>query len=224
MGAIKALRALLGVLLCALLALSLWLTAQRQVLGREEAQLFGYTLKAVETSAMEPALPQGGLAAVAASPSYELGDPVLCGAGTFTRLVGAVDGDFIARGDGQGEEAEALLSPGTSGERWRPWFPGQRGFTGSSALGGGRRRFWRRGRCCCPSPPFWAWEGTRTPRPKGAGTGAATPAGIEKAPSPLGEGAFFAATDQRSRYQRKVSFRWESSQLSGYMLFCQSKG
>lgn len=43
-------------------------------------------------------------------------------------------------------------------------------------------------------------------------------------PRPLGEGAFFAAIDQRSRYQRKVSFRWESSQLSGYMLFCQSRG
>src|SRR5699024_6722336 len=99
MGAIKALRALLGVLLCALLALSLWLTAQRQVLGREEAQLFGYTLKAVETSAMEPALPQGGLAAVAASPSYELGDPVPCGDGTLTRLAGALDGHLIARGE-----------------------------------------------------------------------------------------------------------------------------
>lgn len=114
MGAIKALRALLGVLLCALLALSLWLTAQRQVLGREEAELFGYTLKAVETSAMEPALPQGGLAAVAASPSYELGDPVLCGDGTFQRLVGTVYGDFvfIARGDGEPQDKEALLPGG----------------------------------------------------------------------------------------------------------------
>ena len=82
MGAIKALRALLGVLLCALLALSLWLTAQRQVLGREEAQLFGYTLKAVETSAMEPALPQGGLAAVAA---------VLVTAGLVTFCAGATE-------------------------------------------------------------------------------------------------------------------------------------
>lgn len=130
MGAIKALRALLGVLLCALLALSLWLTAQRQVLGREEAQLFGYTLKAVETSAMEPALPQGGLAAVAASSSYELGDPVLCGDGTFTRLVGAVDGDFIARGDGQGEEAEALLSPGDIRGKVAALVPGAAGVYG----------------------------------------------------------------------------------------------
>ena len=121
MGAIKALRALLGVLLCALLALSLWLTAQRQVLGREEAQLFGYTLKAV---------PQGGLAAVAASPSYELGDPVLCGDGTLTRLVGAVDGDFIARGDGQGEEAEALLSPGDIRGKVAALVPGAAGVYG----------------------------------------------------------------------------------------------
>ncbi len=164
MGAIKALRALLGVLLCALLALSLWLTAQRQVLGREEAQLFGYTLKAVETSAMEPALPQGGLAAVAASPSYELGDPVLCGDGTLTRLVGAVDGDFIARGDGQGEEAEALLSPGDIRGKVEALVPGAAGVYGflSSWWGCGGSG----GGGAAAVPPFWAWEGTRTPPPK----------------------------------------------------------
>ena len=80
MGAIKALRALLGVLLCALLALSLWLTAQRQVLGREEAQLFGYTLKAVETSAMEPALPRAAWRRWLPAPLMNWGTQ--CSAGT----------------------------------------------------------------------------------------------------------------------------------------------
>ncbi len=130
MGAIKALRALLGVLLCALLALSLWLTAQRQVFHQEELAVGGLILAPVEGDAMEPALPQGGLAAVAASPSYELGDPVLCGDGTLTRLVGAVDGDFIARGDGQGEEAEALLSPGDIRGKVAALVPGAAGVYG----------------------------------------------------------------------------------------------
>ena len=43
---------------------------------------------------------------------YAIGEPGLFGAlydAGFTRLVGSVEGDFIARGDAQGEEAEALL-------------------------------------------------------------------------------------------------------------------
>lgn len=67
---------------------------------------------------------------MAASPSYELGDPVLCGDGTLTRLVGAVDGDFIARGDGQGEEAEALLSPGDIRGKVEALVPGAAGVYG----------------------------------------------------------------------------------------------
>ena len=134
MGAIKALRALLGVLLCALLALSLWLTAQRQVFHQEELAVGGLILAPVEGDAMSPALRDGDMAvAVSRSgyePPYSLGDPVLCVDGTLTRLVGAVDGDFIARGDGQGEEAEALLSPGDIRGKVAALVPGAAGVYG----------------------------------------------------------------------------------------------
>lgn len=118
MGAIKALRALLGVLLCALLALSLWLTAQRQVFHQEELAVGGLILAPVEGDAMSPALRDGDMAvAVSRSgyePPYSLGDAVLCVDGTFRRLVGTVYGDFvfIARGDGEPQDKEALLPGG----------------------------------------------------------------------------------------------------------------
>ena len=47
-------------------------------------------------------------------PPYSLGDAVLCVDGTFQRLVGTVYGDFvfIARGDGEPQDKEALLPGG----------------------------------------------------------------------------------------------------------------
>lgn len=136
MGAIKALRALLGVLLCALLALSLWLTAQRQVFHQEELAVGGLILAPVEGDAMSPALRDGDMAVAVSrfgyEPPYSLGDAVLCVDGTFQRLVGTVYGDFvfIARGDGQGEEAEALLSPGDIRGKVAALVPGAAGVYG----------------------------------------------------------------------------------------------
>ena len=156
-------------LLCALLALSLWLTAQRQVLGREEAQLFGYTLKAVETSAMEPALPQGGLAAVAASPSYELGDPVLCGDGTYP-AGRRVDGDFIARGDGQGEEAEASFPRGHPGEGGG-LVPGGAGVYGFLSSWWGPPAVLAAGALLLSLPALLGWKGPGRPAQKGQAQG-----------------------------------------------------
>ena len=108
MGAIKGLRVVLAVLLCQVLGGSLWLTVQRQVFHQEELAVGGLILAPVEGDAMSPALEQGSLAVAVPREDYQLGDVVLYGAG-FTRLVGSVEGDFIARGDAQGEEAEALL-------------------------------------------------------------------------------------------------------------------
>ena len=45
-----------------------------------------------------------------ATGNYQMGDAVLCGDGEFRRLVGTVEDSFIARGDGEGEEAETLLT------------------------------------------------------------------------------------------------------------------
>lgn len=108
MGAIKGLRVVLAALLCLVLGGSLWLTVQRQVFHQEELAVGGLILAPVEGDAMSPALEQGSLAVAVPREDYQLGDVVLCDAG-FTRLVGSVEGDFIARGDAQGEEAEALL-------------------------------------------------------------------------------------------------------------------
>ena len=108
MGAIKGLRVVLAVLLCLVLGGSLWLTVQRQVFHQEELAVGGLILAPVEGDAMSPALEQGSLAVAVPREDYQLGDVVLYDAG-FTRLVGSVEGDFIARGDAQGEEAEALL-------------------------------------------------------------------------------------------------------------------
>ena len=85
-----------------------WLTVQRQVFHQEELAVGGLVLAPVEGDAMSPALEQGSLAVAVPREDYQLGDVVLYDAG-FTRLVGSVEGDFIARGDAQGEEAEALL-------------------------------------------------------------------------------------------------------------------
>ena len=108
MGAIKGLRVVLAALLCLVLGGSLWLTVQRQVFHQEELAVGGLILAPVEGDAMSPALEQGSLAVAVPREDYQLGDVVLYDAG-FTRLVGSVEGDFIARGDAQGEEAEALL-------------------------------------------------------------------------------------------------------------------
>ncbi len=118
MGAIKGLRVVLAVLLCLVLGGSLWLTVQRQVFHQEELAVGGLILAPVEGDAMAPALRDGDMAvAVSRSgyePPYSLGDAVLCVDGTFQRLVGTVYGDFvfIARGDGEPQDKEALLPGG----------------------------------------------------------------------------------------------------------------
>ena len=109
MGAIKVLRAVLGVILCALLGMSLWLTVQRQVFHKEELELLGVVVSPVTEDTMAPALEAGDVAVVVSGGDCSLGDAVLCQDGSFQRLVGSVDGEFIARGDSQSQEDEALL-------------------------------------------------------------------------------------------------------------------
>lgn len=109
MGAIKVLRAVLGVILCVLLGMSLWLTVQRQVFHKEELELLGVVVSPVTEDTMAPALEVGDVAVVVSGGDCSLGDAVLCQDGSFQRLVGSVDGEFIARGDSQSQEDEALL-------------------------------------------------------------------------------------------------------------------
>lgn len=114
MGAIKGLRALLGVILCVALGISVWLTVQRQVFHREETTAFGMTFQRVEDDSMAPGISPGDLVVTASREEYALGDVVLCQEGqenSLLRLVGSTGGNFIARGDGQEEGEEILLSP-----------------------------------------------------------------------------------------------------------------
>ena len=110
MGAIKVLRGVIGVILCLVLGVSVWLTAERQVFHHPEVALGQVTLRPVADDAMAPVLHQGDLALTMATGNYQMGDAVLCGDGEFRRLVGTVEDSFIARGDGEGEEAETLLT------------------------------------------------------------------------------------------------------------------
>ena len=64
MGMIKALRALLGIILCLVLGISVWLAVQSQVFHREDIPFFGMTLRAVKEDSMAPALSPGDLAVV----------------------------------------------------------------------------------------------------------------------------------------------------------------
>mgnify|MGYP000768714531 CR=1 FL=1 len=73
MGAIKAMRALLGVILCLVLGMSIWLVSQRQVLEQEEVSLFGLTLRQVKDTSMAPALSPGDLAVTVPREEYGLG-------------------------------------------------------------------------------------------------------------------------------------------------------
>ncbi|MGI6255479.1 MAG: hypothetical protein ACOYJZ_07570 [Acutalibacter sp.] len=128
MGAIKVLRAVLGVILCALLGVSLWLTVQRQVFHQEELTLPGAVVVPVTGDTMTPALTQEDLAVILpGAEDCSLGDAVLCEDGSFQRLVGTVDGEFIARGDNESQELEALLPAGEIRGRVTWVVPGGRG-------------------------------------------------------------------------------------------------
>lgn len=104
------LRGVIGVILCLVLGVSVWLTVERQVFHHSEVALGQVTLRPVADDAMAPVLHQGDLALTMATGNYQMGDAVLCGDGEFRRLVGTVEDSFIARGDGEGEEAETLLT------------------------------------------------------------------------------------------------------------------
>ena len=111
MGAIKALRGAIGVLMCLVLGLSLWLTVERQVFHREELALPWAILRPVAGDAMAPHLEDGDLALAVALESYGPGDALLCGDGAIRRAVGSVEDQLIARGDQEDPEAEVLLAP-----------------------------------------------------------------------------------------------------------------
>ena len=128
MGAIKVLRGVIGVILCLVLGVSVWLTVERQVFHHSEVALGQVTLRPVADDAMAPVLHQGDLALTMATGNYQMGDAVLCGDGEFRRLVGTVEDSFIARGDGESPDKEALLPHGNIVGKVVAVLPGAAGF------------------------------------------------------------------------------------------------
>ena len=113
MGAIKALRVLLGMILCLVLGVSVWLTVQGQVFHQEETAVAGMILRPVEDSSLEPTLAEGDLAVILPREEYAMGETVLCREeekDSFQLLVGTNGDDFIVQEEG--EETQRLLSPG----------------------------------------------------------------------------------------------------------------
>lgn len=112
MGAIKALRALLGLILCLVLGVSVWLTVQGQVFHQEETAVAGMIFRPVEESSLEPTLSRGDLAVIQPREEYAMGEIVLCQEeekDSFLLLAGTNGENFIVQE--KDEETQRLLSP-----------------------------------------------------------------------------------------------------------------
>ena len=112
MGAIKALRALLGLILCLVLGVSVWLTVQGQVFHQEETAVAGMIFRPVEESSLEPTLTGGDLAVIQPRGEYAMGEIVLCQEeekDSFLLLAGINGETFIVQE--KDEETQRLLSP-----------------------------------------------------------------------------------------------------------------
>ena len=112
MGAIKALRALLGLILCLVLGVSVWLTFQGQVFHQEETAVAGMIFRPVEESSLEPTLTGGDLAVIQPREEYAMGEIVLCQEeekDSFLLLAGTNGENFIVQE--KDEETQRLLSP-----------------------------------------------------------------------------------------------------------------
>jgi hypothetical protein len=112
MGAIKALRALLGLILCLVLGVSVWLTVQGQVFHQEETAVAGMIFRPVEESSLEPTLTGGDLAVIQPREEYAMGEIVLCQEeekDSFLLLAGTNGENFIVQE--KDEETQRLLSP-----------------------------------------------------------------------------------------------------------------
>lgn len=112
---IKVLRALLAVLLIAVIGLNLWMLVQQSVFHQDPPELLGYSQLVVTSGSMEPAFSAGDMIVIRQEEDYGLGDIVtfrLDGGELVThRIVGSVEGSFITKGDANNTEDDALLAP-----------------------------------------------------------------------------------------------------------------
>lgn len=120
---IKLLRGVLTAALCVLLLFNVWMLVQQNILKKDAPEVFGVSQYIVTSGSMEPSFSPGDMILVKKQDSYKLGDVVtfLDGQGqTVThRIVGAVSGQFITKGDANNTEDADLLPPERiSGRLW----------------------------------------------------------------------------------------------------------
>ena len=99
---------------------------------------------------------------------------MLCGDGTLTRLVGAVDGDFIARGDGRRGGGSPSF-PGTSGGKVAALVPGAAGVYGFLSSWWGAAGALAAGGAAVPPPALLGLGRDPTPAQKGQAQGPPRP-------------------------------------------------
>ena len=95
-------RAVLGAALCLALACCLWQVAARTIFHQELPSVLGYSLLAVASGSMEPALSAGDLVVVHREDGYRVGDVVAFwdeGSLTTHRLVAEAPEGFATKGD-----------------------------------------------------------------------------------------------------------------------------
>ena len=112
---INVLRAVMAVLLTAVIGANLWLLIQQSVFQKDPPEIFGYSPLVVTSGSMEPAFSAGDLIVIREEDDYALGDIVtfrLSGGELVThRIVGSVEGSFITKGDANNTEDDELLTP-----------------------------------------------------------------------------------------------------------------
>lgn len=114
-AAINVLRAIVALLLTAVIGVNLWMLLQQSVFQKDPPEIFGYSQLVVTSGSMEPAFSAGDLIVIREADDYDLGDIVtfrLSGGELVThRIVGSVEGSFITKGDANNTEDDDLLAP-----------------------------------------------------------------------------------------------------------------
>lgn len=112
---IKVLRGILTVFLFLIVAVNLWMAAQKAFFHKDPPQLLGYSQLVVTSGSMEPAFSAGDVILIHEESSYQPGQVVtfrdLQGELVTHRIVGTVEEKFITQGDANNTQDEELLTP-----------------------------------------------------------------------------------------------------------------
>lgn len=98
----KILGTVLTVVLAVMLVLNIYVAAARNIFGKNNPTVFGFSSAAVVTGSMSPAINAGDFIVTKRCTSYEIGDIITfegSSAATTHRIVKKIDGGFITKGD-----------------------------------------------------------------------------------------------------------------------------